>query len=589
MVCGPIVLDLETHDSDEQFNPSPSCGAPGPFVRVGGARLGDRYAHTTNVGLLAQVAQESKLVVTHNGIVFDLPVLGVDILAKARRRELLDTLVTEAVLDPPVADERSGAIGRAQKRYGLDATCERRGIPGKKQIKDLVKEFGGWCHIPVDHPEFLAYLEQDVESTRLLAAAQMANPLPDYVWREHRFAAILSVMCQAGFEANQPLLFERHAEVQSRKAELREKLVTRYGLPTTKADGKPSVSPHTTKEGRVALVEAFAGLGVPRSELPSTPTGAAAFGGEGMLDLANRHPESTDIGELCEVVADMAGLRSVYGTAVEYLHADGRVHPQVLTFQASGRLSVTKPGLTVFGKRGGRVVERDVFQAAEGSVLIAADLAQVDMRAVAAHSQDEAYIAVLSDPTRDLHSEIAARLWGGPLLKNPKRELAKPMGHGWNYGMQAEKMAESGGVSEREARDFDQLMRHMFPRLVWWRDQVRNLAASTGVLDNGFGRMMQCDRRRAFTQGPALMGQGTTRDLMAETMLRMPDEIARTLRVQIHDEVIAECRAEDAEEVAHELKKAMTFEWCPPWASIPVPIVCEVSNPSRSWSGCYAK
>lgn len=591
----PLIFDLETHDGNERFDgPEYPCGHPGPYVRVGGVQIGQTYTHSSDMAGLSKLVGASQLAVGHNILHFDLPVLGVDMLAKTRKREVYDTMVVEAVLDPPENDERSGATERAMKRYGLQATCERHGLVGKEQkIKDLVKEFGSWCAIPVDHPDFLDYLEGDVKATKRLFAHQVSHDIPEYAWREHRVQALASTTTSAGLEVDRPLLMERHTAVQEAKAELTERLVTKYEIPTTTASGKPAKSPHTTKDGKAAIAKAFLSLGVDESDLPRTtpsathPAGQHAFGGDAMEELAAKHHDSADIQDLCDVVAALAGQRSVYGTAVTYLRGDGRVHPSVATFQASGRWSVTKPGMTVYGKRDGRVVERAIFQASEGHLLLTADLAQIDMRAVAAHSQDENYIDVFRSK-RDLHSEIASTLWGGPKVGNPKREIAKPMGHGSNYGMQAEKIAATAGIPIHEAEQFLRIRAAMFPQLTRWTEQIRQ-QAQYGSLDNGFGRIMRCNPRRAFTQGPALMGQGTTRDLMMECLLRLPDDIARMLRIMVHDEVVLEVPIADVEEVGQEIIKAMTFEWAPPWASIPVPIEVDLGKSGKSWMDCYRK
>lgn len=584
----PVVFDIETGDAKGEGR----YGDPAGFFRIGGAQLGDLgYVDTTDPRRLADLMRTSALAVGHNIISFDVPVIDaaggrLDLLAMARRRQLLDTMVTEAVLDPPENDDAPNAVGRAMARYGLDATCERRGLPGKVDcLPDLAKRHGGYDQIPLDDPEYRAYLRGDVDATRALAAAQLpAAARNDYVWREHRVHAILSAMTASGVEVDMPLLQRRYWRTAGRKADLARKLITRYGLPMTKADGKPAESPVATKEGKARLVEVLAQLGVDPRDIPRTPKGAPSFGGEGMLELGGRYGGA--VAELAEVVADLAGQRTVYGTALEHVHPDGAVHPSITTFQASGRGSVTKPGLTVFGKRGGRVVERAVFRAREGHVLLAADLAQIDMRALAGLSQDPAYIAVFNDPRRDLHSEIAAALWGGPAVGNPHRDKAKPMGHGWNYGMGLDKIAVQGGVSDAEAAQFDQVLSTMFPGLVRYREWVR-ATAKGGVLDNGFGRLMRCNPRRAHTQGPALMGQGAARDLTMECALRLPDDIARMLRIWVHDEFVFEAPERDVAEVSMAIEAATRFEWCPAYGSIPVQIRAEVSGYGRSWADCY--
>lgn len=604
----PVVFDIETGSAKTER----WAGDPKGFVRIVGVQTPHGYGSFTGSMRYraADLIGRSSMAIGHNVIGFDLPALNAafpgscDVLEMTRQRRVLDTQITEAVLDPPENDDRPNAVARAMAAYGLDATCERRGIPGKTADLDtLAFEFGtpsrsktdredsGYGRIPLDDPRFLAYLRGDIEATGALAKLQVPQ-LREYVWREHRVAAIAATMTEAGVGVDRALLDRRYWAVANRKSDLKRTLVARYGLPTVKADGKPSDSPQATKEGKSALVAAFLSLGVADGDLPRTPKQDYAFGGEPMAELAARYEGNGEVQALAEVVADMAGQRTVYGTALEHLHPDGRVHPGIAMYQASGRWSVTKPGLTVFGKRSGRVVERAVFEAAPGHVLLAADLSQIDARAVAAHSQDPNYIRVF-EGGRDLHSEVAARLWGGPALGNPARNRAKPMSHGFPYGMQAEKLAATAGVSRSDAESFHEFMRESFPQMLSWMDYVRELAKATGQLDNGFGRLMRCNPRRAFTQGPALMGQGTARDLMMECLLRIDDldpRVTRMLRIQVHDEIVLEVPEADVDSVINEvLRPAMTYQWAPPGASLPITVEVDISGYGRRWADCYGK
>src|SRR5688500_15299781 len=106
---------------------------------------------------------------------------------------------------------------------------------------------------------------------------------------------------------------------------------------------------------------------------------------------------------------------------------------------------------------------------------------------------------------RDLHMENARTVWG-PNATKEHRELAKPIGHGWNYSMGFGKLSDIAGPEI--ARQFIDSMERDHPRLVRWKIEQADLAERYGVLDNGFGRKMKANRERAWTQGPALMGQG---------------------------------------------------------------------------------
>ena len=268
--------------------------------------------------------------------------------------------------------------------------------------------------------------------------------------------------------------------------------------------------------------------------------------------------------------------RTIYQTIADHV-VNGRVHPLIVMRQASGRSSVTSPGLTVMGKRGGRHREREVLLPDEGQVLISADLSQVDMRGVAGHCQDPAYMALFG-PGKDVHTEIAIQIFGTP----DRRHDAKAIGHGANYGLGANRMIANGHNPETVAKFFNG-MRDQFPLLMSWREEIREIARSGQYLDNGFGRKMRCDPKRAYTQGPAQMGQGTAADLLKEAMLNLPDRFRPLLRVPVHDELVVSCLKEDAADVSRELEKAMTFEWRG------VPITCDVSKPGDNWGEVSAK
>jgi DNA polymerase-1 len=597
-----LVFDLEGRSANGLYTTTD----PVDFVQLSGIaepgrppRLLDRSA------TVVDYVKQSLRVIGHNIVRFDIPALSridpkIDILGMARERRLFDTMIADSVLNPIMNDDRSGAVGRAMKHFALDASAERHGVPGKMfDLNKFVKREHGGDFNAVDwsNPELREYCLGDVAATRAVYdkldrkhRSQAATPMVhDYLWREHRVHAIASVMSMNGFTVNEPLLRERHAAGVARKKALTATLVDHYDIPTVKADGKPATSPAATKEGKEALAAALASLGVDvERDITRTAKGAISYGGDSMRELAamfEDRPNGEAIAALCEVIADSAGIRTIYGTAIEHLHRhpDGtvKVHPSVATFQASGRWSVTKPGLTVFGKHGGRVVERAIFTAGPGHVLMAIDLAQVDARAVAGHCQDREYMK-LFDPGRDSHRDVAEMVWG--TRDDEHRQLAKAIGHGWNYGMGVPKLARQAKVSEDVARQFDTAMKKKFPRLVEWKAEIVDQASKGGYLDNGFGRLMRPNPERAYTQGPALMGQGTAREIMMDCLLdiddRIPDVI-HMLRVQVHDEAVFEI----PEEIANDVKPFI--EACFAGEFKGVPILADGGKFAQSWAECY--
>jgi DNA polymerase-1 len=282
------------------------------------------------------------------------------------------------------------------------------------------------------------------------------------------------------------------------------------------------------------------------------------------------------VARLCELVTVVTTVRTIYQTDANNLAPDGRVHPSVSMRQASGRWSVGS-GFTVHGKRDGKHIERDVFVADPGHVVITCDLSQVDMRAVAAHSQDRNYMK-LFEPGRDAHQEVADML-------GISRHEAKARGHGWNYGLGAKRMIREGAKPD-VVWTFVNGMANNFPRLCEWRDEVRERASDGELLDNGFGRKMRCDPSWAYTVGPALMGQGTARDITCESLLMLVDkhpDYVKYLRGHAHDEFIFSVPADQAEIIGKNIKDS--FEWV--WRG--VPILADLSPVGSSWGECSAK
>jgi hypothetical protein len=602
-----VTFDLETGDAEDLYR------APGDeYVRIGATAADGQEVQSWVPGsgsgpksramiadVVGRVIRDAGVITGHNIMAFDLPALAragavtmPEIHRMAAAGQLADGLIMGRYLDPPMARDKGVDVKR---KYDLGTLGIKYGL-GEKLTdvsKPLAAKYGGWGHIPIDihdpDPEraadstaFIGYMEQDVELsralyTRLSAEVAERGPVAEaYLKREHRVAAIAAQISFNGFRVDVPELTKRAADIDRQKTRVLGWLNARYGIPLADARGKPYASPLASKAGQEALEAALTAAGA-TSLWRTAKSQALDTSGEHMLHLARENAHLPEVRKIAKAVAMIVGARSVFQTALDNLMPDGRVHPKVSFEQATGRWSVTRPGLTVFGKRGGRHVERDVFLADEGEVLAAFDLSQVDMRAVAGLSGDQAYIEMLK--REDPHAELAFALFGDRSL----REKAKAIGHGWNYGESLRRISESNDIEPRIVKQFDTSMYERFGRLVEWREEIRALAESGALLDNGFGRLMRPDPQRAHTQGPALMGQGAARDLMMEGMLRLPADILPMLRAQIHDEIVLSIPQDRVEEVSRTVIDALSFEWRG------VPILADVSRTATSWGQCYVK
>lgn len=625
---GRIGFDIESHSAKRLFTHTDLGGDP--YTKLSGYITEDGTEVVVNsVAELIKRLEDADEIYGHNLLGFDLMALarhhGADYDALAAKT--VDTLRLVQLEDPPGA--RNEKPWAAKGYYGLDQVAERLGMPGKtdnlkalarkhapteidgRKLTDEEREEIGFGRIPADDPEYRAYFSGDLKATRGVRRA--LGDLSDYARREMRVAHLQHRMTYNGWRVDVPELSRLVAEEDAKRQESLQWLHENCGVPLTeqisRGRGKNKVitevlrkSPLSSNPGREALIQAFADRGLPyylktESGVLSTSKDALGEGsymvGKGAkakevpaLLNPNRRPYHPDadwaaIEEMAGHIATVTSSVLKYKEIQDHLVGD-RIHPKVGNLQASGRWAYIQPSVTNMGKRGGKVHQRRPLIADEGMVLIAFDLDQVDMRAIAGHCQDPAYMALFA-PGMDAHSMVADAVFNRH--DGEWRDYAKRIGHGWNYGMSVDGIAKSG-VKLELAQQFDDQMNRRFPGLCAWRSSVRDLAKAEGFLDNGFGRRMRCDSNRTWTQAPSLMGQGGARDIMCEALLRLVDrapEATEWLRCVVHDEVVLCVPEHRVEEITATVLDAFTFEFKG------VPITAGASKASVTWSGCYAK
>lgn len=574
-----LFLDLETADADLIWSYGPE------FVRLAGYAIdgGPVVTTTDATGLVALLHEPDTIAVGHNILAFDLPALqryhGLDLDVLVEQGRVIDTLLVARQNDPPL----SGRVDEG--RYGLDAVTKRVLGEGKvawdggSVLKALAKKHGGFDSIPVDDPDYVRYLVQDVELVRVLAGRLVVD---DYVRREHRVLHRLNQISRHGFRVDVELarrwVAEQAVRVDQRKRELHEG----YGLPLEGA------APQRSTAGIEALERAFADLGV---EPPRTAKAALATNKDALTWLEAEHPSNEGVAVLCGTLRALNGERSTAQSILDNVRPDGRVHPSIDASQATGRVSVKDPGLTVMGMRDrSNAVERALLLPDDGDVLLPVDLAAIDGRAVAFHAMDPAY-AKLFDPGNDLHDAMAATLfgdedWDRASGHHPRRSAAKAISHAMNYGMGARGLADSAGIDVVEAQQQLATLAAKFPVLMAWKDAVREEAKGQ-ILTTAFGRRVRVWPGSEYTQAPAFLGQGTARDMLMEGLLRLPSWLIPRLRMAVHDELVFSVPADRVDEAEVAILAALQFEVRATPESDPILVLAEANDPGRDWADCY--
>lgn len=640
-VRGALAFDIETPSSKKLF--TFRSRPDDPYARLCGLidEDGQKVIVNSPQELIA-LLEAAPAIHAHNGFRFDLMALawhhGADYDRLAPK--LWDTYVDATVLDPPGS---KGQKPWAQEGYyGLDQVAERLGLPGKTdRLPELAREFAspglvgkaaeedGYGRIPVENARYRAYLMGDLGAQRSVSRRLVGVPeRMDYRRREQRIAYIQNRMTLSGWKVDVPLLGRLVTEEREKVRESLAWLHENAGVPLTETKSRgrgaakefyevPRKSPLGSNAGKEALVRALAERGLPYHL--TTESGALALNkdalGEGsymvgkgargkslpgLLNPARmqRHPEADwgAIRELADHIKLVTTSVQKYEEIQQHL-IGGRVHAHVGETQGSRRWAMIKPSVTNMGKRGGKVAQRAPMIADDGCVLIAFDFDQVDMRAFAGHCGDPEYVGMFTRG-EDPHSMIANMVFGPDGCACPdktrhtceKREHAKASGHGWNYGLSVNGLVNSG-IERTLAERFDAGMNEGYAVLCSWRTDVRTRGEGGQLLDNGFGALMRCDPHRAYTQAPALMGQGTARDIMCEGLLRLPQEYIPWLRGVVHDEAVFNVPEDRVQECIETVTAAFTMDLAEVTGGRlhSVPIVAGPSKTGRSWDMCYSK
>ena len=331
-------------------------------------------------------------------------------------------------------------------------------------------------------------------------------------------------------------------------------------------------------------------LGLPTKGLKKTSRGFYSTNAKVLGDLARDHEVVAEVLEYRE----RAKIRSTYLDALPALvRGDGRIHTTLnQTVAATGRLSSSDPNLQNIPTRselGHRV--RQAFTVPEGSVFLACDYSQIELRLLAHLSGDEHLVAAFNSGA-DFHAATAARVFGVPVdeVTPQLRSRAKAVNFGIVYGQQAYGLATSLKIGRAEAQEMIDRYFDAYPGVRAYLDESVRLAHERGWATTMYGRKRHIKEFRqknkqliAFGERTAMNHpmQGTAADIIKIAMVqverRLREEgLASRLVLQIHDELDLEVPVGELE-AASELVRS-TMEGV---AQLRVPLIAEVSYGSN--------
>ena len=303
--------------------------------------------------------------------------------------------------------------------------------------------------------------------------------------------------------------------------------------------------------------------------------------------------------DLPRLILEWRGLHKLKSTYIDALpqlvHPEtGRVHTCFnQAVAATGRLSSSDPNLQNIPIRTelGREIRR-AFIAAPGNVLISADYSQIELRVLADLADEPALIDAFRTG-EDIHDRTALNVFGpdNGLDRYELRRRAKIINYALLYGKTAFTLAKDIGVTQQAAQEFIDAYFAGFPRVRAFIENTLQQSRETGVVKTMFGRrrlVPELNSRNGQIRSAAervtvnMPIQGTAADILKRAMIDLHDALPRAHRaarmiLTVHDELLFECPAGEAEAAAAVVRERMESA-----VSLKVPLTVDVGY-AENW------
>lgn len=315
-----------------------------------------------------------------------------------------------------------------------------------------------------------------------------------------------------------------------------------------------------------------------------TATGQYATGEDILSDLESEH-------EITRKILDYRELQKLKSTYVDALPqlinpSTGRIHTSFnQAVAATGRLSSTNPNLQNIPIRTprGREIRKAFIPRNEDYVILSADYSQIELRIMAAFSQDATMLEAFNKGI-DIHASTASKVFKVALeeVTSDMRRKAKMVNFGIIYGISAFGLAQRLGIARGEASEIIKAYFQEFPAVKSYMDMVINKAREQKYVETILGRRRyladidsQNQTTRGFAERNAINApiQGSAADMIKVAMINIHDFLKREklqsrMLLQVHDELVFDAHRDEIDLLNHHVNELMVN-------AIPLPVKME--------------
>ena len=273
----------------------------------------------------------------------------------------------------------------------------------------------------------------------------------------------------------------------------------------------------------------------------------------------------------------LAKLKSTYVDALpeQVLESTGHIHTEYMqTVASTGRLSSNNPNLQNIPIRTerGRQVRKAFVPRNEEYTLLAADYSQIELRVIAAMSQEETMIEAFKNG-EDIHASTAAKVFNVSLsdVTREQRGNAKTVNFGIIYGVSAFGLSNQTDLSRTEAKELIETYYETYPKLRKYMSSQVDFARDHGyvtTLSNRRRYLKDINSRNAIVRGAAERNavnapvQGSAADVIKIAMINIYNKLQQggfktKMLLQVHDELVFDVYKPELETMKVLIKEEM--------------------------------
>ncbi|HEX5875342.1 MAG TPA: DNA polymerase, partial [Pyrinomonadaceae bacterium] len=383
----------------------------------------------------------------------------------------------------------------------------------------------------------------------------------------------------AGFYMHKDRWLEQLGIVEKRRAELAEQLQSVLAVESSQGSlfGGPQRE-DINLDSQQQLTKALTRLGI---TLPESTRNWK------LQPLAAQYP----------IIATLLEYRTVQKALTSYgENMIGMINPVTKRLHAdfrqigapTGRFACTNPNIQQVPHA---VEYRRCFSGyPEERKLIIADYSQIELRILAEFSGDQAFTNAFISGA-DLHRVTASEVFNVSVdqVTKEQRDFAKRLNFGVVYGIGASRFAMMTGLSVPDAESVLRRYFGTYRQLDAYLREAANRAVSDRQARTGSGRLVRFrydenDRQQiSMTQrnGKNTPIQGTSADILKRALKLLKDELKDTNAAVvniIHDEIVVEADADDAEMIAAKVENVMVAAGQEYLKTVPVKVETEIAT-----------